>query len=128
MAFARKQDHLLKLKPDVAVIPECESDIGAAAGCWSWVGDKMNPRKGLGVVSYGDYLVSRISPVHDLSLRWIAPIAVTGPHAFFLLAIWAHRPYLAAYTKLWRRTDTTSQSGPRLLRETSITSTAATSI
>ncbi len=90
MAFARKQDALLELRPDVAVIPECASDIGAQTGCWTWVG--LNGHQGLGVVSYGDYRVS-LDHAYDPNLHWAAPITVTGRHSFFLLAIWAQRPY-----------------------------------
>jgi exodeoxyribonuclease III len=90
MGLLRKKAALSELRPDLAVIPECAMDIGAPAGHWIWVG--LNRRQGLGVLSYGDYRVS-LDGSYDPKLTWAAPIAVTGPHTFFLLAIWAPRPY-----------------------------------
>jgi hypothetical protein len=89
-AFGRKQGALRELRPDVAVIPECASDIGAPADHWNWVGE--NRQKGLGVVSYGDYRAALDGP-YDPAIHFAAPITITGPHPFFLLAIWAQRPY-----------------------------------
>lgn len=89
--FAGKQSLLRRLEPDIAVISECESEIGAPPGCWAWVGSDRH--QGLGVASYGDYKVSIEHHDDDEKGRWAAPVAITGPNAFFLLAIWAQRPY-----------------------------------
>jgi len=88
-ALDRKQDALNRLRPDIAVIPECADDIEAPDGSFLWVG--KNHSKGLGVLSYGDYRLSRIG--NDPQVRWAIPISVTGPHAFFLLALWNMPPY-----------------------------------
>ena len=91
MSFGgRKQTALAELGPDIAVIPECGSLVDVPAGCSAWVGS--NRHKGLAVLSYGDYRVS-LDSKHDASIQWAAPITVTGPHSFFLLAIWEQRPY-----------------------------------
>jgi exodeoxyribonuclease-3 len=90
MAFARKQSFLMQLEPDLAVIPESGRDLDAPAGHWAWGGSDRN--QGIGVVSYGDYHVA-LHPKHDSKLGSAIAVAVTGPHEFFLLAIWARVPY-----------------------------------
>jgi len=88
-ALDRKQDALNWLRPDIAVIPECANDIEAPEGCFQWVGN--NHSKGLGVLSYGDYRLRALES--DPDVKWAIPISVTGPHAFFLLALWNMPPY-----------------------------------
>ncbi len=114
MAFARKQGALLELRPDVAVIPECASEIGASPERWAWVG--LDRHKGLGVVSYGDYKVS-LDRDHDddPKLRWAAPIAVTGRQTFFLLAIWAQRPYREPVYRALERYRNQLTAGPAVI-------------
>ncbi len=90
MAFHRKQEAFLRLKPDVAVIPECAQDIKVSDGSSVWVGSI--PFKGLAVIAYGDYAVS-LDKAYEPGIQWAAPVEVTGPHSFFLLAIWGQRPY-----------------------------------
>ena len=92
-------------RPDIAVIAERRRDIEANAGCSVWVGADANTTKGLGVLSFGDYRVA-LHRAYDPTITWAAPILVTGPHQFFLLAIWNMRPYqyvwdaLAKYRRL----------------------------
>jgi exodeoxyribonuclease III len=88
-ALYRKQYALNRLRPDIAVIPECADDIEAPEGCFVWVG--KNHSKGLGVLSYGEYRLTRLA--YDPRVKWAIPISVTGPHVFFLLALWNMPPY-----------------------------------
>jgi hypothetical protein len=60
MAFHRKCQHLVALKPDVAVIPECSNVKSLAADAPEfrptssvWIGD--NPRNGLAVFTFGEF-------------------------------------------------------------------------
>ncbi len=85
MGLSRKWTFLCGLKPDVAILPEVGKILPAPADHAVWVG--RNPNKGLGVVSFGPYTVSR-DRSYDPSLEWIAPIRVDGPLPFFLLAVW----------------------------------------
>jgi hypothetical protein len=101
----RNQKAVVGLRPDVAVIAERRRDIEAPAGCSVWVGADANRNKGLAVLSFGGYRVT-LHPAYDPAITWAAPILVTGPHHFFLLAIWNMRPYqyiwdaLAKYRRL----------------------------
>jgi len=95
MALHKKCDHLLALRPDIAVIPECANPEVKVAGFVStssvWIGD--NPHKGLGVFTFGDYRAER-SPIYRKDFPIIAPVHVDGPTRFNLLAVWAchHKP------------------------------------
>lgn len=97
MAFRKKAEAILKLKPDILIVPECEhperlvftssvkhpSDI-------LWMGN--NPSKGLGVFSYSQYRFALLD-CYNPQLKTIVPIAVKGPGVdFTLLAIWANHP------------------------------------
>lgn len=89
-AFARKHAALSELRPDVLIVPECEQLIPEALGIAPvssllWFG--TNPKKGLAVLSYGDY-AAEVHPDYDPSLRWVVPLRVTGPASFLLFAVW----------------------------------------
>jgi len=94
MALHRKFDALLALNPDIAVICECaEPDrlrargLDLNGGCDPvWIG--QNPNKGLAVFAFNGYRVARAELYHS-TLRYIAPVHVTGPVACNLLAVWA---------------------------------------
>lgn len=90
MALHRKMDALLSLHPDIAIIPECAAQADSPEGCSVWVGSIRF--KGLAVLSFGDYRVA-LDESYDPSIQWAAPVRVTGPNDFFLLAIWGQRPY-----------------------------------
>jgi hypothetical protein len=90
--FHRKHGAIATLGADVLVLPECgrlsavNNVLGAApVRSFEWVGE--NPRKGLGVVSYGDYFVT-VHPAYDPTFRWVLPVDVNGPVSFLLLAVW----------------------------------------
>ena len=97
MAFRKKAGFILKHKPDILVVPECEhpdklqftnkrhqpKDI-------LWFG--ANQHKGLGIFSYSDCKL-KLLDTHNTDLKMIIPISVTGGHFdFTLFAIWANNP------------------------------------
>ena len=94
MAYRNKASQILKLNPDLVIIPECEhpdrlknlanpTDI-------IWQGENIN--KGLGIFSYNDYRI-KLLEIHDPTVRNILPISVTkGSINFSLLAVWAYNP------------------------------------
>jgi exodeoxyribonuclease-3 len=94
MALHRKMDALLALRPDVAVISECAAparlaerfDLGNLASEPVWVG--ANRDKGLAVFAFNGYC-AKLAADYRSSLRFIAPVRVTGPVNFNLLAVWA---------------------------------------
>jgi exodeoxyribonuclease-3 len=94
MALHRKLDALRRLAPDVAVISECACPerleaVGALDGISGdpiWVGD--NPTKGLAVLAFNGYRLSLAREFYP-TLRHLAPVHVTGPLEFNLLAVWA---------------------------------------
>lgn len=94
MALHRKIDALMRLKPDIAVISECadpERLRRHGADAWLegepvWVGD--NPNKGLAVLPFNGYGAELHQPYHR-TLRHIAPVHISGPLSFNLLAVWA---------------------------------------
>jgi hypothetical protein len=75
MGFHKKYESLLALKPDVAIIPECANTdlIKKSATDFKptsaiWIGD--NPRKGLGVFTFGQFSagISRLLSGPPLSI------------------------------------------------------------
>lgn len=94
MAFHRKVDALLRLRPDIAVISECACpDVLAERGADSltdaavlWVGGNRN--KGLGVFAFNGFRITRHEPFYP-TLRYVLPVSVDGPRRFNLLAVWA---------------------------------------
>ena len=94
MALDRKVEGLLALKPDVAVISECaEPGRLRARGADRWLESEpvwigKNPHKGLAVFAFNGHSV-RLSAQYHPSLRYIAPVHVTGSSPCNLLAVWA---------------------------------------
>lgn len=97
MAFRKKADLILKYKPDIVIIPECEhpdkllfkNDVPKPTDVL-WFGKNQN--KGLGIFSYSDFRF-KILDVHNESFRMIVPVAVSNEHFNFnLFAIWANNP------------------------------------
>lgn len=97
MAFRRKADFILKHKPDILIVPECEhpdkllfpTDTPKPTDVL-WFGKNQN--KGLAIFSYSDYQFSVLDN-HNLDLKMIIPIAVKSEKfSFTLLAVWANNP------------------------------------
>lgn len=97
MAFRKKAGLLLRLHPDIVIVPECEhpdklkfsNDIQRPLDML-WFGN--NPNKGLGIFSYSDFRF-RVHKKHNPDFRMIIPVTVTGGNIQFLLyAIWANNP------------------------------------
>ena len=97
MAFRKKMYFILKNKPDILIIPECEhpdklnfpKDLTKPASTL-WHGRNQN--KGLGVFSYGKYKLKLLKN-HNSEIKTILPIKVSGGNFdFILFAIWAYNP------------------------------------
>jgi exodeoxyribonuclease III len=93
MGLHRKFALLTEMKPDLAIVQECASPesiepLLAGQRCTSsiWVGD--NPRKGLGVFGLNGTLVEAL-PTDGPPIKYVLPLRVQGPAAFFLLAVWS---------------------------------------
>lgn len=82
------------LDPDIAILPECANEeiLRAKSGLlmpessMTWLGRYKH--KGLAVLGLGEYTV-QFAPNVDPRLEWVAPIEVSGPVDFRLLAVWA---------------------------------------
>jgi hypothetical protein len=93
MAFRKKAAKILALKPDLLIVPECESPERLKFSPSVpqpkqkiWIGD--NPSKGMGIFSYSDFEVA-IHELYDPAFRYVVPIKVIGSRCFNLLAVWA---------------------------------------
>lgn len=93
-AFRKKADTILKLKPDILIVQECEhpdkliynSDIQKPTDFY-WYGDNKN--KGLAIYSFADYKF-RLLPEFNPEYRYVLPFTVSGSeNSFTLFAIWA---------------------------------------
>lgn len=97
MAFRKKADSILKHKPDILVVPECEHPDKLLFSVDTpkptdtlWFG--KNPNKGLAIFSYSNFRFTVLDN-HNQDLQKIIPIAVTdGQLDFILFAIWAYNP------------------------------------
>ena len=93
-AFRKKHGSILSHKPDILVVPECESEEKLKFGKLTpkpnefiWFGD--SPNKGIGIFSYSNYKLELL-PSYNPNFRYIIPIKVTkGDNSFLLFAIWA---------------------------------------
>lgn len=97
MVFRKKAEYILMYKPDIIVVPECESpeklifeDVNFSPNDFIWFGHNQN--KGLGVFSYSNYKL-KLLDCHNPDFKNILPILVTGGKTdFILFAIWANNP------------------------------------
>ncbi len=90
--FYKKHSAILQFHPDLLIVPECEKLPGiqqvfgsSPVTSFHWFGD--DPKKGLAVLSYGDYAVVP-HPEYDRQYRWVVPILVSQPVSFLLFAVW----------------------------------------
>src|SRR5579859_1313240 len=118
MAFTRKRDALIGLRPDIAVIPECGRVIEATSYSSVWFGSIRN--KGLAIFGFDTYQVS-LEPGYDDSIKEVAPAwVVAGANRFFLLAVWSQRPYGEAIQRALVTYRAQLTDGPPLWPVTSI--------
>lgn len=97
MAFRKKAAFIVKQKPDLLIVPECEHPDKLIFGANTpkptdtlWFG--TNQHNGIGIFSYGQFRL-RLIETHNPDLKMIIPIAVTGgQYDFTLYAIWANNP------------------------------------
>ena len=93
-AFRKKHENILSQKPDILIVPECESEEKLKFGKLTpkpnqfiWFGD--SPNKGIGIFSYSDFKIETLT-CYNPNFRYIIPIKVTkGKKSFLLFAIWA---------------------------------------
>ncbi|NOZ62070.1 MAG: endonuclease/exonuclease/phosphatase family protein [Calditrichaeota bacterium] len=91
-AFRKKVRHIANLKPDIAVIQECEklemlnleNEI-VQPYSQHWFGDGQ---KGLGIFSFTEYTIHPYNE-YDSSIRHCVPVHVKGKTDFNLIAVWA---------------------------------------
>jgi exodeoxyribonuclease-3 len=93
-AFRKKAAYILRQKPDILVVQECEcaeklvfpSNVKKPLASY-WYG--TNPHKGMGLFSYSDYRFELLE-IFNPAYRYIIPFRVSGyGQSFVLLAIWA---------------------------------------
>lgn len=97
MAFRKKADFILKYKPDILIVPECEHPDRLLFPIETpkpsdnlWFGKNQN--KGLAIFSYSSFRF-KVLENHNQDLQMIIPITVTnGQFEFNLFAIWANNP------------------------------------
>jgi exodeoxyribonuclease III len=95
MAFRNKADKLKQYRPDILIIPECESidKLGVKINSINpenmlWFG--ANPNKGLGIFSSSGYKLL-LQPWYNPEFKLIIPLSVSkGDVEFTLFAIWAN--------------------------------------
>lgn len=93
--FRNKNKEILELKPDVLIIPECESEEKLKFGQLTpqpndfiWYGGDKG-KKGIGIFSYSNYKFKLLKEFNP-EFRYIVPLEVTdGNNTFLLFAIWA---------------------------------------
>lgn len=97
MAFRKKAAFILKHKPDILIVPECEnpeklnfSPDTTRPNDILWFGTNKN--KGLGIFSYCNLKFRKLKN-HNPAYKMVIPIAVTGGNFdFTLFAVWANNP------------------------------------
>jgi len=110
MAFRKKAEAILKYKPDILVVPECEHPdklkFPSTIPCPKdilWIGNNRN--KGIGIFSYSNYRFDLLR-CHNPALKLIIPVSITGGDMdFTLLAIWANHPEDKGFVyvgKIWK--------------------------
>lgn len=97
MAFRKKAEFILREKPDILIIPECENEEKLEFDMFTqsptdtvWFGD--NPNKGIGVFSYGNYKIELLD-IHNPEFRYVLPLSVSNGNIHFtVFAIWSQEP------------------------------------
>ena len=94
MAFDRKFGALLDTRPDIAIVSECaepkrfraRAKPGSLERDPVWIG--QSPDKGLAVFAFNGYTAHLAKPFYR-TLRYVAPVHISGPVECNLLAVWA---------------------------------------
>jgi len=93
MAFRNKNAIILKYKPDILIVSECENGEKLKFGIltptpndFHWFGN--NDHKGIGIFSYSNYKF-RLNEGFNNAFHHIIPLEVRGECEFNLFAIWA---------------------------------------
>ncbi len=94
MALHRKWPVLTALKPDIAIIGECDNyqrlkahGIGVTPSRYVWTGGRHF--KGLAVIAFPPFRL-RLNPLHDAALPHILPVEVRGAGVRFnVIGVWA---------------------------------------
>lgn len=93
-AFRNKFENVLKIKPDILVILECEPIEKLKFGYllprpndYAWYSD--DGKKGIGIFSFCDYKFDFLS-IHNPEFRYIIPFRVyNDSSSFYLFSVWA---------------------------------------
>ncbi len=87
LSLSRKLPRIVALAPDVAIVQECERDVlGLPKDAhYQWIGN--NPRKGLGVISFGSPV--GLVPLHRDTWAYFLPLHLPA-FGLKLLATWAY--------------------------------------
>lgn len=92
-AIEKRYPEIVDLEADVIVTARSGNEVRLLkAGrdehsAMAWVG--RHAQRGLGTLSFDPTFVKLEAGKWDQRLEWIAPVAVTGPVAFTLMAVWA---------------------------------------
>lgn len=91
-AFRKKADSILKLRPDILIIQECENlnKLGSLSLNHNdsyWYSD--SDRKGIAIFTFSDYKIELL-PQFNPEFRFVLPLRIyNNEHSFTLFAIWA---------------------------------------
>jgi len=96
MAFRNKAEIILKQRPDILIVPECEHPDRLnykeefMANDTFWHGDLVS--KGIGVFAYGNYKI-KLNKNFKEEYKFVLPLSVSNEkEEFSLFAIWAQKP------------------------------------
>jgi endonuclease/exonuclease/phosphatase family metal-dependent hydrolase len=116
-AFRRKQHHLLDLKPDIAVVPECEypAEKGdwAAWTDWRWIGDDSH--KGLGVFTRNGVAISDTTVIREAD-----HFLHVETDAVDVLAVWAMNDRANPRQRYIGQVHTVLETHPELVGEDTV--------
>ena len=89
-AFRNKQEKIIELEPDLAIIIECEAiekiKFGKEPNHRYWYG---NQKKGIGIFSFSDYKITPLT-IFNPYFKHVVPLIIHNKDTSFLLfAIWA---------------------------------------
>jgi len=116
-AFRKKLHQLLKLDPDIAVVPECENPTEKGDWSkftdWCWTGD--DPHKGLGVFTRNGITISDATDIVDADHFLHVETDVVD-----VLAVWAMDNKENLRQRYISQVHTVLKSNPELVKENTI--------